>query len=179
MIKLNADEEKLSASNLVIYYCWANELDEKFIRQLIKKSRQAHILQFEREEDTEGRFKDLDSYKIWAKKNRLVYLLVDEAALPDENLAGIIWFGKRRNEQINSKYCLTFGIRLYEGYVGKGLSKPLMRPTHEDAREKFKDCRYIWLDFDKENIAANRAYESFGYKTIKTAGQRTIMAKKL
>ena len=93
-------------------------------------------------------------------------------------LAGIIWFGGRQNPNIDSKYSLTFGIRLYEDYLGKGLSKPLMRASHEDVKNILDD-QYIWLDYDQDNFIAGKAYKSFGYEELGQKNNRIIMGKKL
>lgn len=169
--------QRLIEESLGIIVAFAKEVPEQYIAQLIAKSRQPHVMKFEKHEDTEGRFKDQEAYKAWAEKNnRLIYLLVSgNPSQPDTvDVGGIIWFGERKNDQIDSKYGLTFGIRLYEGYVGKGLSKPFMTATHEDMRKYYPD-QSLWLDFVKENIAAKRAYESFGYTTLAENEKRIVM----
>ena len=172
-IDLEADNP-LSQNNLSLYRVDADQLDLKFIDQIIEKSRQPHVMKFEKHEDAEGRFKDRGSYKGWAEKRRVIYLLSD----PNDDLAGIIWFGGRQNPNIDSRYTLTFGIRLYEGYLGKGLSKPLMSVSHGDITKVLPD-RYIWLDYDEDNFIAGKAYTSFGYEELGRSDGRIIMGKKL
>ena len=167
-------EEKLN-----VVGSWASEVPVEYIKQVIKKSREPHVMKFEGHEDAEGRFKDIPSYQEWAKKERLVYLLAhgnpDNPA--ESEIGGIIWFGKRANEAAGDEYSLTFGIRLYEGCVGKGLAKPFMKVTHDDLKN-FYPGEAVWLDFAEDNIAAHKAYESFGYKIIGETDGRIVMGWK-
>lgn len=168
-------QNPLSLNNLSLYRIEADKIDLKFLDQIIEKSRQPHVMKFEREEDTEGRFKDREAYKAWAQKGRVIYLLINTQ---NDDLAGVIWFGKRENPHIDNKYSMTFGIRLYEDYLGKGLSKPLMRASHSDIKNIFED-EFIWLDYDVSNFIAGKAYKSFGYEEIGQSDGRVIMGKKL
>ncbi len=172
-IKLSR-ESPLYQNGLELHRIEADKLDLKFIDQIIGKSRQPHVMKFEADEDAGGRFKDREAYKIWASKRRIIYLLLNSS----DDLAGVIWFGKRQNHNIDKKYTLTFGVRLYEGYLGKGLSKPLMEASHSDAKNVFDDL-YIWLDYDEENFIAGKAYKSFGYEELARVKSRVIMGKKL
>lgn len=170
MKKLADLPDRLAELKLHIEVYEAQNLPEKYIDQLIKKSRQPHILEFEGDEDAEGRFKDQANYKKWSSlKKRIIYLLLD-----NEEVAGIIWFGERLNPNIDKEYGVTFGIRLYEGYVGRGLAKSFMVSTHNDV-EQYYPGQKIWLDFKTDNIAARRAYESFGYEYLGEEGERVIM----
>lgn len=161
--------ERLSEEGLHIIVAWAKDVPAEYAEQVIKKSREPHVMKFEGHEDVEGRFKDLSAYREWAEKERVVYLLVK-----DKEVGGIIWFGKRENAAAGEEYKLTFGIRLYEGCVGKGLSKPFMKVTHEDLK-RFYPGENIWLDFAEDNVAAHKAYESFGYHTIGETDGRIVM----
>lgn len=172
-INLDADSS-LKQNGLNLYRTEADKLEFKFIDQIIEKSLQPHIMKFEKHEDAGGRFKNRDSYRAWAKKKRILYLLLSQ----ENDLAGIIWFGSRENPNIDSRYSLTFGIRLYEGYLGKGLSKPLMQASHRDISNVLTG-KYIWLDYDKKNFIAGKAYRSFGYEELGQADGRVIMGKKL
>lgn len=176
MGQIELDKENvLSQNGLNLYRIDADKIDLNFLDQIIQKSRQPHVMKFEKEEDAEGRFKDREAYKAWAAKKRILYLLLNPA---DNDLAGVIWFGKRQNPHIDPKYSLTFGIRLYEGYLGKGLSKPLMNASHNDVKNVLSD-QYIWLDYDTENFIAGKAYKSFGYEGLGRDEGRVIMGKKL
>jgi hypothetical protein len=173
-IKLDKDNP-LSLNGLKLYRTYADKVELSLVDQIIEKSRQAHVMKFEKHEDADGRFKDRDAYKIWAEKKRIMYLLLN---LDNNDLAGVIWFGERENPNIDAKYSLTFGIRLYEGYLGKGLSKPLMKVSHADVGDVLSN-EYIWLDYDDKNFIAGKAYKSFGYKELGHSEGRKIMGKKL
>ncbi len=162
--------ERLKEMGLHIEVYEAQQLPDEYIEQLIQKSRQPHVLQYEGDEDAGGRFKDGQAFRDWSKdKRRIFYLLIDK-----NDLAGVIWFGQRQNQHIDETFNLTFAIRLYEGFVGKGLSKPFMGVAH-DGMEKYFPGQNIWLDFASENIAAQKAYESFGYEFLKQHDGRIIM----
>lgn len=162
--------DRLVEENLDIIVAKAADVPDEYISQVIENSRQPHVMKFEGHEDVEGRFKDLTAYKEWAAKDRIIYLLITK----EQKVGGIIWFGRKTNEHIDPSYNLTFGIRLYEGCVGKGLSKPFMRATHEDVKRFFPESK-LWLDFAKDNIAARRAYESFGYSILSESDDRVVM----
>lgn len=175
MIRINLnDDNAISLNHLKLFRAEASELDSKLVDQIVEKSRQPHVMKFEANEDAGGRFKNRESYQAWANKERIIYILLSST----DDVAGIIWFGKRQNTNIDSKYKLTFGIRLYEGYTGRGLSKPLMKASHIDARSIFKE-QYIWLDYAESNFIAGKAYKSFGYEELAAADDRIIMGKKL
>ncbi|MBW3569067.1 hypothetical protein KY385_02965 [Candidatus Parcubacteria bacterium] len=162
--------ERLKDIGLHVEVYEAENLPEIYIDQLIEKSRQPHVLEYEGHEDAGGRFKDREAFNRWTKdKKRIFYLLLEK-----ENIAGVIWFGERQNQHIDRSYGLTFAIRLYEGFVGKGLSKPFMRVAH-DGMKKYYPGQKIWLDFAAENVAAQKAYESFGYKYLGTSDGRMVM----
>lgn len=170
MKELSDLPDKLNDLKLKIGVFEAQELPEEYIDQLVEKSHQPHILEFEGEEDANGRFASIEAYKKWtSSKKRIIYLLLE-----GKDVAGIIWFGERINPNVGPEYNVTFGIRLYEGYVGKGLSKSFMISAHNDV-EQYYPGQKIWLDFKSENIAARRAYESFGYQYIGEEGERIIM----
>lgn len=166
---------RLAEEALEVAVAQAREVPKEFIEQVISKSRQPHVMKFEGHEDAGGRFKDIEAYYKWAEKDRLVYLLLHKSKDGEvQDVGGIIWFGKRENEHIDPSYNLTFGIRLYEGCVGKGLAVPFMKATHEDL-SRFYPGEAVWLDFAEDNIAARKAYESFGYEHLGEADGRIIM----
>jgi hypothetical protein len=166
--------DRLAEEGLEIIVADAKDVPEEYIRQIITKSRQPHVMKFEGHEDAEGRFKDLAAYKEWASKDRVVYLLIRKGGKEAAEVGGIAWFGKRENRLIDPSYGLTFGIRLYEGCVGKGLAVPFMRATHDDLK-RFYPNQAIWLDFAEENIAARKAYSKFGYIDLTEADGRVVM----
>lgn len=164
---------RLREEGLRIEVYEADQLPEDYIEQLVKKSRQPHVMKFEGHEDAGGRFKDLEAYRNWATKNkRIVYLLLADRPGKSADVGGIIWFGDRTNPHAPG-YDVTYGVRLYDEdqkagwgkYLGKGLAIPFLQATHADARKYFPN-RKIWLDYVKGNEAARHTYEKFGYKTI-------------
>ena len=159
----------------------AAEVPDQYVEQLIQKSRQPHVMEYEGHEDAEGRFKDIESYRSWAgAKQRIVYLLVS----PSHDVGGIIWFGERENP-LAPGYGVTFGIRLYDkdeekgwnAYLGKGLAVPFMQATHTDAAKHFPN-QGLWLDYVKGNEAAERTYTKFGYEKIAEEDGRIVMGNK-
>lgn len=164
--------EQLKQNGLDVRVALAKDVPEDYVKQILDNSRQAHVMKFEGHEDVGGRFKDMEAYREWAEKDRLVYLLMN-----GEEVGGVIWFGERENENIDKEYSLTLGIRLYEGFVGKGLSKPFMSVAHEDMR-RFYPAQSIWLDYDQDNTVAGKAYGSFGYQYLTQHDGRIIMGYK-
>lgn len=171
MVKIISElPDRLANLGLHIEVYQAQELPDIFLDQLISKSREPHVLEYEGHEDAGGRFLDRQAFKSWARdKKRIFYLLLD-----GKNLAGVIWFGNRENPHIDKSYNLTFAIRLYEGFVGKGLSKQFMNVAHA-GMEEYYPGENIWLDFAADNLAAQKAYESFGYKYLVKHDGRIIM----
>ncbi|HEX5456070.1 MAG TPA: GNAT family N-acetyltransferase [Candidatus Saccharimonadales bacterium] len=166
--------DRLVEEGLEIVVSKAKDVPEEYIVQIITKSRQPHVMKFEGHEDAEGRFKNIDAYRKWAEKERIVYLLIRKRNKVEVDVGGIVWFGRRENKLIDPRYDLTFGIRLYEGCVGKGLAVPFMKATHDDLK-RFYPNRAIWLDFAEDNIAARKAYSKFGYIDLTEADGRVVM----
>ncbi len=161
-------QERLCKEDLRVEVFPAEEVPETYVQQLIEKSRQPHVMEFEGHEDAEGRFKDLASYREWCSgKKRVMYLL-----LKDDDVAGVIWFGRRENS-LAPGYGVTFAVRLYAGdaakgwgdYLGKGLAVPFMRAAHADAAKHFPG-EWVWLDYVAGNDAAERTYTKFGYEKL-------------
>lgn len=170
--KLTRLPARLQELGLHVEIYEASKLPDDYLGQLIVKSRQPHVMRYEGDEDAHGRFKDRDAFLEWAKNKRRIFYLL----LKDKDIAGVMWFGGRFNDHIDKSYSLTFAIRLYEGFVGVGLSKPFMAVAHEDAQKRLPKGK-IWLDFAAENIAAKKAYESFGYNYLGEFDGRVIMGK--
>ena len=57
------------------------------------------------------RFKDRESFEVWLKKGRKMYVMVDD----NDKLCGITWFGPEGDG-------FTLAIRIYEQARGKGLA---------------------------------------------------------
>lgn len=155
--------------------------------QLIDKSRQAHVMRYERHEDADGRFRDPEAYRLWSTgKERMMYLLLNQAMATNQpedvvDVGGVIWFGERENPHVPG-YDVTFAIRLYDKneqrgwgqYVSRGLAVPFMQAAHDAASQHFPN-RPVWLDLAEGNEAAHRTYGNFGYEDLMVAGGRIIM----
>lgn len=160
---------------LKLYVVTAEKLPEKYIDQLIRKSRQPHVLEFEGDEDARGRFKDREAFYEWQKgKTRIFYLLLDQSE--EDDLAAVLWFGERDEENVGPDYNLTFGIRFYEGYVGGGLAKPTMKICHKDVKRFFPDKKF-WLSLHSHNEVAKHVYQTFGYKIVKQTDDKIFMVE--
>lgn len=122
----------------------------------------------------DSRFRDKTAVKLWLKKNRKIYTLSNDR----DKLLGIIWFGKEKMPDINhlpknfyrSKYGITFAIRIYADARGKGNAKPFMKSAFEKYKktEEYKNnpSKGIWLETQKDNIAALASYKNFGFSEI-------------
>ncbi|GEM_PF-5543417 len=167
----------LRQNNLLLLRFDARELPEDLVAQLLEKSHQPHIKKYVGKGLVEPRFSSRAAYTQWAAKGRTVYMLVDEAT---HDLAGIAWYGKRLHDRIDKKYTWSFGIRLYEGYVGKKLAKPLIQVSLDDMHRQMDGAtQYVWLGYDEQNEAAGRAYVSCGYTQLLHENGRIIMGREL
>lgn len=169
---------RLRDAGLVVVVCLASKLPAALREQLIRKSRQPHIMEHVGGNDSVKRFKDNDTFDAWAKQERIMYALLApqngaDIDISDADLAGVSWFGEKTRPAVPG-YDVTFAVRLYEDYVGKGLAVPFLRLAHEDARRYFPGRR-MWLDFAADNEAAGRTYEKLGYTELARSGDRILM----
>lgn len=136
--------------------------------QLIQKSRQPKIMQYT-PNDAKQRFGDAAMLQQWRAKGREIHWLLG----PDNDLAGIIWYGKSTfplDIELPEVPEETFAIRLYDGYTGHGLARPFMKQSlklfvqaKQQVGEKIPG---IWLQTDIANEAARRAYTKLGYREV-------------
>lgn len=152
-------------------------LDEGLKRQLIEKSKQPHIAD-STPSDLRERFGDSVMLSKWLEKGRIVHCMIGS----DNDLAGIIWYGKANpplNVEMNSMPEKTFAIRIYDGYVGKGLAKPFMRQSLQilvkSELEKGKNIDGIWLKTKTTNEAGKAVYSKFGYEEIQSDDKFIVM----
>jgi GNAT superfamily N-acetyltransferase len=152
---------------------WAASLE----KQLIQKSHQENILKHT-PKDAAQRFSDSEAVKAWLAKGREVHWLLGS----DEDLAGIIWYGPAEPPHpIDTDGLVpeTFAIRLYDGYVGKGLARPFMlqslRVLVDERKASGKPLPFIWLETDIDNIPAVTSYTKFGYEEISRDTKRITM----
>ncbi len=134
--------------------------------QLVEKSKQDHIMEFEFEDsEPGGRFSSIESIRKWMESERVTNLLVDD---DNGQVAGIDWFRPGRlpregTDRNLAGYNITFGIRLFEGYTGRGLALPFMAETHRSL-VKYAQGRGLWLSAKKDNQKAVGLYRKFGYR---------------
>lgn len=164
-------------------------LDDNFARQLVRNSYQEHILEWT-PRDAAERFTDKEALGHWVGGNRDVYVLT-----PGQRLAAMTWYEEKPFPMSISPTSLaraphhTFGIRVYEGYLGKGLAYPLMTESLIDyvdlldSRDELNAFRGLWLSVRQDNEPARRTYQRFGYNEIgftqSEVGNRLIMVLSL
>jgi GNAT superfamily N-acetyltransferase len=158
----------------------ARELPDEYLDQLIEKSREPHILEYETQGTKKpSRFLDRETYRAWAaRRERIIYLLLHESDREPLEVAGVIWFGPKAcplGEPEFARYDVTFSIRLYESSRGKGLSRPFIEAAHADVLEHYYPGHDLWLDTGKDNEAAHRSYLKFGYQVLGEHGDRIVM----
>ncbi len=157
-------------------------ITKKQIQQLINYSNTDELIQ-ETTKDRD-RFGTIENFNSWLKKDRTVFVLTDVK----DNLLGILWFGRKTLPKKNyilpmnkGNFGITFAVRIYKPARGKGLSKHFM----DKAFEKYKNLleytqnvqKDIWLETNKNNLAAIRAYERYGFKVVTSPDEdnRVIM----
>ena len=116
------------------------------------------------------RFKNIESFKKWKKKGRVIYSLIDES----KDLLGIIWFGKEKIPAkkfilpiIKKEFGITFAIRIYGKARSKGQALLFMDKAYElftkaQDYESVKN-KGIWLEVSIDNLPALKLYEKFGF----------------
>lgn len=154
--------------------------DAELEQQLFEKSRQEHIMHHT-PKDAAKRFGNERQFVQWLAKGRTLHWLLGE----DRDLAGVIWYGKEQFPDVPLPARLrevpdeTFAIRLYEGYVGKGLARTAMTNSLTlAASQKASLGEYtqgIWLQTNVDNPAAISTYEGFGYEPIHQDETRVTM----
>ena len=139
-------------------------------RQLVKKSLQPHILEHCWEDSLRnGRFGSESLVQKWMSIGRFVYTMTE-----NEELRGVSWFRDSPVEALDSEHRMTFGVRLYEGAVGRGLAMPFMRAVHLDLL-RLRSGSGIWLSVRHNNERARELYERFGYRMHSSDAQRDYM----
>lgn len=151
--------------------------DEGMEQQLIEKSRQPNILKYT-PKDAAQRFGSKEMFESWRSGGREVYWLVGS----DNDLAGIIWYGKKAfplKTDLPEMPSETFAIRIYDGYSGHGLAVPAMKQTlalHAKAAQARGDkVAGIWLETDTDNPAALKVYTRLGYQEVSRDPERVTM----
>ncbi|MDO8335831.1 MAG: hypothetical protein Q7T74_03575 [Candidatus Saccharibacteria bacterium] len=139
-----------------------------FRDQIIENSRQPHIFDFA-PDDAARRFKDVESLALWAEEGKVVFCLSDASM----SLAGLAWFGKRTNEHAPG-LDTTFAIRMYEGFVGRGLAAPFMRMVHDNVGTYLNVSSGTWIETAATNTRSMELFQDFGYVPVHSA-ERVVM----
>jgi hypothetical protein len=142
--------------------------DADLEKQLVIKSRQPHIMSHT-PNDAKNRFSSLDAFEKWLSNGREVYWLLGASS----DLAGIIWYGKRTfpiNMTLGEIPTETFAIRLYNGYVGRGLAVPFikqsLRLSAQNKHTQGLAASGVWLETDIDNAAAQKTYLAIGFQEV-------------
>lgn len=142
-------------------------------RRLVEQSRQAEILKWT-PRDAAERFVTVPAADQWyrnANKMPITYSL----GLTAIRLPGFAWFSIQKNKETPGAN-VTFGIRIYEGYNGRGLARPFAEAVHNDMDHQYGAG--VWLETDMNNTAAYKLYEHLGYVAVnEMAGNRILMAR--
>lgn len=149
-------------------YHVSTEWSAELAQQLVEHSTEATIKTFTPRDATE-RFPSVEAANEWYKRKEPTLYALFRAA----SLAGIVWYSARSHPQLDATH--TFAIRLYDNARGQGLARPFMAYCEEDFRAHTPDAR-VWLETDKDNVAARRLYNALGYKAVsKSAGRVTML----
>jgi hypothetical protein len=132
-------------------------IDSFFLRQLIAKSAEPHILNF-----------------LWQQNTKETYLLRHNHG----NLAGAIWFDSQAHAELAERTPqpnYTFAIRLYNEHTDTSLALHFMEAAHRRfLRQKTEDVDGIWLSL-QANDPAQQLHEQFGYEDVTTDKDQAIM----
>ena len=109
---------------------------------------------------------------------RAAFLWIDRSIELDDGiceLAGGSWFSSREFPlEQNKKYDVTFGIRLFEGYAGRGLGRHYIEAANQAAKP-YAANHGVWLSADERNLRARRLYENAGYSYRGILNKRVYM----
>ncbi|MEO8863153.1 MAG: hypothetical protein ABI354_02410 [Candidatus Saccharimonadales bacterium] len=174
--------KRFQDEGLSVLFSPAADLGISYVEQLVGKSRQSHIQEFEGPEDigtvqVPGRFRSIEDYQRWAaSKERFMFLLINEHRLvgpgATPELGGISWFGSREHQHAPGR-TVTFAMRNYAAdvqhnwgqYSGRGLAAPFMQIAHQSARNIFAGEK-LWLDLVAGNEASRKMCINAGYREL-------------
>jgi len=153
---------------------WSAEL----AHDLVRVSREPAILRYT-PGDAQRRFADVPAAEAWhsnPEKQPVVYTLRDAA---QHQLCGFIWLRRGQHKAIDGSYQTTFGIRLYDGARGKGLSYPFAKAAHDDyAALPIHDTPpRMWLETYRDNLPALKLYQKLGYQILTSTGEQVVMGR--
>jgi RimJ/RimL family protein N-acetyltransferase len=142
-----------------------NGITQKQIAQLLNFSQNDPVIAKFTTDKT--RFASKVTFESWRKtKGHIIYTLEGEK----KELEGIMWLSFETSPQLSPQYGISFGIRIYEPYRGKGLSFNFMK-TCFDKFHKTKSYQKtannkIWISTSKDNLAAIALYKKSGFRQI-------------
>lgn len=140
------------------------------IKKLIYySSKDKLILKFTKDKK---RYKDLKSFNK-EKNNRFYYSLVSD----NNELAGVIWFSRKPipNKKFTvefdkQNYGITFALRIYSKFRGKGLSYYFLDEAIKKYKKtiSFKETKAnnFWVSTSYNNLPAIVTYAKFGFGKV-------------
>jgi RimJ/RimL family protein N-acetyltransferase len=158
-----------------VYSSVARE-SEPLFRQVVAKSRQRHI-QMTTPRDAAERFSTIETLKLWLDSGRIACLLVGVGEGENSDVAGIAWFGQSEHAAAPLAK-VTFALRLYEGWLGRGLATPFASEAHDIAHDVY-GAQTVWLETDTTNTPAISTYKAIGYSMVSIEAGRMLMTTQL
>lgn len=148
-----------------------SDISNLIITQMVQNSLQKHIVATTPRDSSE-RFSSEEAFYRWFTEGKLLLALINTY---NSELAGLAWFSRARDERAEGA-SYTYAHRLYNGYIGKGLSVPFAIEAHDIARQ-YIGTGPFWLSVLNSNAAAIRTYEQIGYSVIAEDSARSIMVR--
>lgn len=116
------------------------------------------------------RFQNLKAYHFWRRKKRTIFCLTDKQG----NLAGIIWFGRKKLPLKSLpvfKYPFTLSVRLYPPARGRGLAKNFISFTWKNYCSKpiYQKSKYknFWIITSLDNQPIIKIFKKLGFTRSK------------
>lgn len=158
---------KLADFEIVTWQEPTQGCSESVLQQIIDKSQQERMSNLE---DATKRFKNPSTYKSWANSGKLFFALTEYSG----EVGGLIWFSQKQNSIVPDAD-MSFAIRMYDGYEGRGLARPFMNVAHFMLPKLMEVSGHTWLETDADNYQALGLYKSFGYRQIETSETERVL----
>jgi uncharacterized cofD-like protein len=139
--------------------------------QLVSKSQEENIARWT-PKDASERFPSIEAVGSRVTDTDM-YALIERSKTGAVDLAGLIWFSERPKHGCSH----TFAIRMYDGYVGKGLASEFADVAIKDFQSLHPKEQSIWLRVDIANRAARHLYEKLGFTSSLIDESGEIMNK--
>jgi len=118
------------------------------------------------------RYRDLKTFNK-GKNSRFYYSLVGRK----NEFAGVVWFSKKAIPNKNflvefdsKNYGITFGLRIYGKFRGRGLSLPFLKEAIKRYKKtkSFKEnkANKFWISTSFDNLAAIVTYTKCGFEKV-------------